>query len=177
MADETGIIVAGVDQAGVAHVIEDASGRYPAADDPNDTTGESSWARVAIASFYEYEADCIVAEANQGGDMVKAVIEAVDRNVPVKLVKATRGKVLRAEPIANLYAKGKVEHLRRFADLEDQMCSLTPDFNRKAEGYSPDRVDALVWALTELFPHLTKDRSRATAPRTKFRNDRWSEFA
>jgi len=90
----------------------------------------------------------LVAEVNQGGDMVKTIIAQVDNTVPVKSVRATRGKWVRAEPIAALYAQGKVHHVGALMQLEDQMCDLTS--NGKSGGRSPDRVDALVWALTEL---------------------------
>jgi phage terminase large subunit-like protein len=94
------------------------------------------------------DADCIVAEVNQGGDMVTAVLRTVDATVPVKAVRANRGKWLRAEPVAALYQQGRVRHAERFPALEDEMCDFGPD--GLAGGRSPDRVDALVWALTEL---------------------------
>ncbi len=90
----------------------------------------------------------MVAEVNQGGDMVTAVIRTVDASVPVKPVRASRGKWLRAEPVAALYEQGRVAHAGRFSALEDEMCEFGPD--GLADGRSPDRVDALVWALTEL---------------------------
>ena len=91
----------------------------------------------------------MVAEANQGGDLVSLLLRTVDPYLPVKLVRATRGKYVRAEPVAALYAQGRVHHLGCFAKLEDQMCSFTPDIDRARQG-SPDRVDALVWGLIEL---------------------------
>ena len=94
------------------------------------------------------EADCIVAEVNQGGDMVTAVIRAADASVPVRAVRAKRGKWTRAEPVAMLYQQGKVRHAGRFAALEDEMCDFGAD--GLSGGRSPDRVDALVWAVTEL---------------------------
>ncbi len=90
----------------------------------------------------------MVAEVNQGGELVEAILRQVDRDVPFKAVRATRGKWVRAEPVAALYAQGRVSHVGRFADLEDEMCDLAAD--GRANGHSPDRVDALVWALTEL---------------------------
>ena len=94
------------------------------------------------------EADCIVAEVNQGGDMVKAVIAQVDASVPVRAVRANRGKWVRAEPVAALYAQGRVMHRPGLTALEDEMCAFGADGT--SGGRSPDRVDALVWALTEL---------------------------
>ena len=151
-SDETGLIAAGL-HASSAVVLDDDSGKYR----------PEEWAKRAIALFDEWQADCIVAEANQGGDMVEAVIRAQRADVPVKLVRATRGKFTRAEPVAGLYERGKVFHAGKFDDLEDQMCSFTIDFDRKAQGWSPDRVDALVWALTDLFPQMTR-RKKGKAP-------------
>lgn len=106
------------------------------------------WAAEVVALYQLLEADLIVAEVNQGGDMVKTVIHTVDPTVPVRSVHASRGKWIRAEPVALLYERGRVFHAGKFAELEDQMCAFTPD--GIADGVSPDRVDALVWAITEL---------------------------
>jgi len=145
-SDETGIIVAGVDKGGIAYVIEDESGKYR----------PEEWARRAISLYDEYSADRVVAEVNQGGDMVENVIRAQRADVPYTAVRASRGKVARAEPVAALYERGKVFHVGEFIDLESQMCSVTSGFDSKAHGWSPDRVDALVWAITELFPRMTR---------------------
>ena len=102
------------------------------------------WAREAIAAYHKHEADCIVAEANQGGDMARHTLETVDANVPVRLVRASRGKQTRAEPIAAIYEQGRVSHVGVFSELEDQLCSWTPGDK------SPDRLDALVWAFSDL---------------------------
>ena len=109
-----------------------------------------AWARAAIQAYRDHDADRIVAEVNNGGDMVEATIRMVDAGVPYSAVRASRGKVVRAEPVAALYEQGRVHHLGAFPQLEDQMCGFAGDFDRQAAGYSPDRVDALVWALTEL---------------------------
>ncbi|WP_343070318.1 DNA-packaging protein [Pelagibacterium limicola] len=106
------------------------------------------WASLAVMAFHEFEADAIVAEVNQGGDLVRAVIGQVDAAVPVREVRATRGKWVRAEPVAALYARGRVKHAAPFPELEDQMCAFGAD--GMADGHSPDRVDALVWAITAL---------------------------
>lgn len=148
-SDETGIVCAGEKQ-GVGYVLDDNSGRYK----------PEEWARQAIALYDEYDADRIVAEANQGGDMVEHTLRAYRPDIPVTLVHASRGKVTRAEPVAALYERGKVFHVGVQDDLESQMCSFTSHFDRKAQGYSPDRVDALVWAFTDLFPQMTRKRVR-----------------
>lgn len=147
-SNETGIIVSAIDGDGRGYVLADGSGVMK----PND------WARAAVQLYRHYHADCIVAEANQGGEMVEATIRAVSPDVPIKLVKATRGKYVRAEPIAALYVRGRVAHVGELPELEDQMCSFSSGFDRNAAGYSPDRLDALVWGLTELFPELISDR-------------------
>jgi phage terminase large subunit-like protein len=138
-SDACGIVVAGRSGEG-AVVLEDATLR-PAP--------PAVWAARAVRAFRDHEADAIVAEVNQGGDLVKAVIAQEDPSVPVIAVRATRGKWLRAEPVAALYARGLVAHARGLAHLEDELCAFGPD--GRADGHSPDRVDALVWALTELF--------------------------
>jgi predicted phage terminase large subunit-like protein len=154
-SDETGIIAAGIDAGGNAYLLEDASGRYR----------PEEWARKAIGLYHAWDADRIVAEVNQGGQMVETVLRAQRASIPYRAVHATRGKVTRAEPVAALYEQGKVYHAGEFSDLEAQMCSFTTGFDRKAQGYSPDRVDALVWAMTDLFPRMTRRATTApTAP-------------
>lgn len=145
-SDETGIIVSGIDAGGNGYILEDVSGRMK----------PDQWARQAVAAFDHWDADCIIAETNQGGDMVEQTIRTVRPNVPYRAVHATRGKWIRAEPISALYERGKVFHATEFPALEDQMCSFKPDLDRKKAGYSPDRVDAMVWGLTELFPQMTR---------------------
>jgi phage terminase large subunit-like protein len=104
-----------------------------------------AWARKACALLDEYEGDRIIAEVNNGGDLVEKVIRTIDRSAPYTAVRASRGKIVRAEPIAALYEQGKVKHVGKLKELEEQMTSYTP-----TTGKSPDRLDALVWALTEL---------------------------
>lgn len=136
-ADEAGIVVVGKGGSmNHGYVLEDISKRTT----PHD------WASIAIAAYKRHKADRIVAESNQGGEMVTEVIHAIDPSVPVKLVHASQGKHTRAEPIAALYEQGRVHHVGGFELLEDQMCSWNPDTDPK----SPDRMDALVWGLTEL---------------------------
>jgi phage terminase large subunit-like protein len=97
-----------------------------------------------------HRADRIVAEVNNGGDMVGSTLRMVDPNAAFTAVRASRGKVVRAEPVAALYEQGRVHHIGTFPQLEDQMTNFTSDIDRAAAGYSPDRVDALVWAFSEL---------------------------
>lgn len=138
-SDETGIIVAGIaDMDGIAH-------GYILADLSRQATPEG-WASAAVAAYREAKADRIVAEVNNGGDMVEAVIRAVDRNVPVRKVTATRGKAIRAEPVAALYEQGRIHHVGHLGALEDQMVQWQPD---DPSAKSPDRMDAMVWAITE----------------------------
>jgi phage terminase large subunit-like protein len=146
-ADETGIVVAGRDSADRAFVIADLSGRMSAFD----------WARTAVRAYHEFEADRIVAEVNNGGELVENTLRMVDPSVSFRAVRASRGKVARAEPAAALYEQGRVHHVGQFSKLEDQMLSFTSDFDRSRAGYSPDRVDALVWALTDLLISPMKD--------------------
>lgn len=153
-SDETGIAVAGLGVDGKGYLLEDGSGRMT----------PDAWARAAIALYHAHDADRIVAEVNNGGEMVEAVIRAHAPSVSYKPVHASRGKVTRAEPIAALYELGKVYHAPGLDTLEDQMCSVTVDFDRKAAGWSPDRVDAAVWAFTDLFPELTRRRPQEDPP-------------
>jgi predicted phage terminase large subunit-like protein len=138
-SDETGIVVCGRDDRGHAYLLEDLSGRY----DP------AGWARAAIDAYHRHDADRIVAEVNQGGDMVENTLRTIDPNIPYTAVRASRGKFTRAEPVAALYEQGRVHHVGAFPELEDQMTGFVADLDRAKFG-SPDRVDALVWALTEL---------------------------
>lgn len=134
-----GIIAAGKMSDGRCCVLED---RTLTKATPNQ------WAAEAVALYHKLGADLILAEVNQGGDMVRTVIHTVDQSVPVRSVHASRGKWIRAEPVALLYERNMISHAGRFVELEDQMCAFTPD--GMSEGVSPDRVDALVWAITEL---------------------------
>lgn len=149
-ADDHGIIVCGIDSARRGYVLDDMS-----------CHGEpDKWARRAIAALDKWDADAIVIEVNQGGDMVKHTLKTVRQGVRIVEVRATKGKHVRAEPIAALYAEGRVSHVGTFPELETEMLQMT------AAGYeghgSCDRVDALVWSMTELFPRIVK---RETAHR------------
>lgn len=138
-ADACGIVAAGRADDGTVYVI---------ADDTVSGVSPQGWATKAIALWRRLEADSLIAEVNQGGDMVKAVIEEVDREVPVNCVRATRGKYFRAEPVSQLYEKGRVKHVGVFPALEDEMCDFGLD--GLSSGRSPDRLDALVWAVSAL---------------------------
>ena len=138
-ADEIGIAVAARGRDGRGYILDDRSVR----------AGPREWARIAVTAFHEFRADCIVAEGNFGGEMVRATIQAADANVPVRLVTASRGKAVRAEPISVRYAQGQVRHAGRFGKLEDQLCAFSTSGYTGAD--SPDRADAAIWALTYLF--------------------------
>jgi phage terminase large subunit-like protein len=139
----TGIVAAGVGEDGRGYVLDDATIRAS----PN------GWARRAVSVYDRFSADAIVGETNNGGDMVEATVRSVRGGVPFISVHASRGKWTRAEPVAALYEQGRISHVGTFAALEDEMVLFGP--NGLADGVSPDRVDALVWALTELFPQIT----------------------
>jgi len=134
-SDETGIVVVGRDTNNEYYVLEDSSGKY----------SPDGWARKAINCFYEWEADRIVAEVNNGGDLVERVLRNIDSNVPYRSVRASRGKMVRAEPVAALYEQRRVHHIGVFEELETQMCTYIGQTNP-----SPDRLDALVWGLSEI---------------------------
>ena len=141
-SSETGIVVAGADEDGHAYVLEDASGQM----------SPDGWARRAIGMLDKYGADRIIGESNNGGDLVEHTVRTAyeDRFVPYKSVHASRGKYVRAEPVSALYEQGKVHHVGGLDALEDQMCIWSPG----SDG-SSDRLDALVWAVTELLLNRT----------------------
>jgi predicted phage terminase large subunit-like protein len=135
-SDETGIVVAGLTEDGTVYVLNEVSGKY----------SPFEWGNIAVELYHKHQADRIVAEINKGGDMVERVIKSIDPKVSFKSVRATRGKTLRAEPIAALYEQKKVFHSRPLTLLEKQLCEYTAHNTSK----SPDRLDALVWTITEL---------------------------
>lgn len=154
-SDEIGMVVCGLGKDGRGYILEDLSGRMAPA----------MWGKAAVAAFDRHEADAIVAEENYGGAMVQEIIRSAsadpDRKiggqVPYRAVKASRGKIVRAEPVAALFEQEKVSLVGHFADLEDQLCAMT------TAGYigskSPDRADAMIWGLASLFPAMTKQDS------------------
>lgn len=138
-SDACGLVVAGVDGEGIGYVL---------ADESRSGLTPTQWATKAVALFRRFEADLVVAEVNQGGDMVTTILGQVDATVPVKAVRASRGKYTRAEPVAHLYERGLVHHVGAMPKLEDEMCDF--GVNGLSSGRSPDRIDALVWAFNEL---------------------------
>jgi hypothetical protein len=135
--DETGIVVDGR-----------AGADYYTLADRSLQGSPNAWAKAAVKAYYDFQANVIVAEANQGGEMVAQVIREVDKNVPVKLVHASRGKATRAEPTAAIYEQGRAHHVGVYEKLEDEMCMWTPGDK------SPNRMDAHVWAMTELVEQI-----------------------
>jgi predicted phage terminase large subunit-like protein len=135
-SDETGIIVAGLGSwDGRGYILEDLSGKF----------SPDEWAARAVSAYRRHMADRIVVEVNQGGDLVENVLRTVDPNVPIRRVHAKRGKLVRAEPVSALYEQGRVSHVGALEVLEDEMCSFS-----QGAADSPDRLDALVYALTDL---------------------------
>lgn len=152
-ADTCGIIAAGLGTDGIAYVLADRSlqGARP-----------EGWARAVEATAAEFNADRVIAEANNGGDLVGLVLRSVNATLPVRLVRAARGKTARAEPVAALYEQGRVRHIGTFPNLEDELCSLLPGGAYVGPSRSPDRADALVWAITELMlTHTASPRVRS----------------
>ena len=139
--DECGIVVAGLGTDGIARVLCDCS---------LEQVQPDQWAMGVAQAAQHWGADRVIAEANQGGAMVESVLRAADQHLPVKLVHASRGKIARAEPVAALYSTGRVKHCSSFPQLEDQLCGMLVGGEYVGPGRSPDRADALVWALTEL---------------------------
>lgn len=142
-SDLTGIVVAGLSENGHIYVLGDHSLRG----------SPRAWARKAIALYDQFSASVMVAEKNQGGDMVREVILSVDPAVNVRLVHASKGKITRAEPVAAMYEQGRIHHAGTLSALEDEMCIFLPGEILKK---SPNRVDALVWACAELMPKIRR---------------------
>lgn len=134
-SDETGVIVGAVGRDGHGYVLDDVS----------LIASPPEWARQAVAAYHRHRADRMIAETNNGGDMVEHTIRMVEPSISFKQVRASRGKAVRAEPVAALYEQGRVHHVGTFSELEDQLCGWTIDSDD-----SPDRLDALVWVMTEL---------------------------
>lgn len=139
--DACGILVCALGADGLFRVLADCSVAR---------ASPERWARAVASAAAQWQADRVVAEANQGGAMVESVLRAADLTLPLRLVRASRGKVARAEPVAALYEGGKVRHAGQFPELEDELCGLIAGGRYEGPGRSPDRADALVWALTEL---------------------------
>lgn len=146
-SDETGLVVCGIGTDGHGYVLADLTLRG----------SPEEWGRAAVYAYHIHGADRIIGETNNGGEMVEHVIRTVDDQVPFKAVHASRGKITRAEPISALYEQDRCHHVGSFPVLEDQMCEYDP----KTAKYSPDRMDALVWAFTELFEGAAEPRIRS----------------
>lgn len=163
-SDEVGIVVCALGTDGHGYVVEDLSGKH----------GPERWGTIAATAYERHEADAVIGEDNFGGDMVRAIIQAQNPNIPYKAVKASRGKVIRAEPISSLYEQEKIHHVGVFPDLEDQMCGFT------VSGYigerSPDRADALVWGMTEFFAGMVKEERRWVPPQVIGRSRNMARF-
>ena len=142
-SNDTGIVVVGVDRDDHYYILADETmSGHP-----------SAWARRSLDLYHTWRADRIVAEVNNGGDMIEALLTAVAKEreeFAYRKVHASRGKVVRAEPVAAIYEQNRAHHVGQFPELEEQMFLITRDFDAKVAGFSPDRVDALVWAVTEL---------------------------
>lgn len=172
-SDEIGIVVVALGEDGCAYLLEDLTMKGSPAE----------WGKVATDAYDRHDADCIVGEANYGGAMVRHVVQTSKPGVPYREVTASRGKHLRAEPVSALYEARKVWHVGRFPDLEDELLSMT------TAGYtgtkSPNRLDALVWGVTELFPKIisqarrdedAKSLSRPLTPKINVGHSRWKRF-
>lgn len=149
--DAIGIVVGGLGTDGNAYLLEDCTVK----------AGPATWGKVATSAYDRHDADVVVGETNYGGAMVKHVIQTARPRTPYKQVTATRGKVVRAEPFSALYEQGKVRHAEQFTDLEDELVAFTT--NGYSLGGSPNRADAWVWVLTELFPGLVKKQEEKKA--------------
>ena len=139
--DACGIVACGLDANGIGHVLSDhsAGGLSP-----------EGWAARVVRAAERWGADCVIVEKNQGGDMVRSVLRAADPALPVRPVHARYGKGDRAEPVAMLFEQGRVRLADAFPELEDELCAMTKGGGFVGRGRSPDRADAMVWALTEL---------------------------
>jgi len=166
--DEIGIVVAGIGTDGLGYVLEDITLK----------AGPATWAKVSTDAYHRHRADRIVAEVNYGGAMVESTIRTADKNIPFSALHASRGKVVRAEPISALHEQGKIKMVGRFDLMEDEMCAMTT-MGFMGQG-SPNRVDAMVWAFTELFTDIVnkpehKEPERYTIPekRRSFAQLKW----
>jgi len=141
-SDDTGIIVAGLGFNGHLYPLEDLTGKYT----------PTEWAKLAVSAYHRWKADRIIGEVNNGGDMIETILRTVEKNIPYKAVHATRDKTTRAEPVSALYEQGKAHHVGELLDLELEMTT----WEGKIGEQSPNRIDALVWAATELIPDMIR---------------------
>jgi len=165
-SDEVGITVCALGTDSHGYLVEDLSGRYK----------PEVWSDIVNEAYTRHKADRVVAEVNYGGDMVRAVLQAKNADLPFTAVTATRGKVVRAEPVSALYEQQKIHHVGYFPEIEDQLCSMT------TAGYqglrSPDRADSSIWGFTELFPGMTRkaEDENWTPPKVKVQSRSASRF-
>jgi hypothetical protein len=156
-SNRTGIIVQGIDGRGHGYVLADRT---------MEQASPAEWGRAVVNAYQEFKADLVVAEANNGGDLVERNIKVIDPTTRFKSVHATRGKIVRAEPVAGLYEEGKWHHVGEFPELEDEQCSYAPQLQGNEGMESPDRLDALVWGAWEL-------TSRTGGVRVSGKTRRW----
>jgi PBSX family phage terminase large subunit len=152
--DAIGIVVAGLGTDGNCYVLEDCTVK----------AGPATWGRIATSAFDRHEADAVIGETNYGGAMVQHVIQTARPRTPFKIVTATRGKAVRAEPFSALYEQGKVRHVGRFVELEDELAAFNT-YGYMGQG-SPNRADALIWALADLFPAVVRPKEQKAPPVT-----------
>lgn len=159
--DAIGIVVGALGTDGNAYLLEDCTVK----------AGPGTWGRVAASAFDRHDGDCVVGEANYGGAMVQHTIQTARPRTPYKAVSATRGKVVRAEPMSALYEQGKVRHVGNFHELEDELVAFS------TVGYmgekSPNRADAWIWVLTELFPGMVRKAKAESAPAVAEQPSHW----
>jgi phage terminase large subunit-like protein len=144
-SDDTGIIVAGIDKNHIDTVAQKKVSHFYVIGDYTIHGTPNQWAKATVAAFHKHKADKVIGEANNGGDLIEVNIRTVDADIPYKKTHASRGKQIRAEPISSLYEQGRIHHLGYYPELEDEQCDWVP-----GEGELPNRIDALVWAITEL---------------------------
>jgi len=162
-SDEHGIVVVGLDSGGHGYLLEDASLHG----------SPHQWATRAVAMFDKWEADSIIIEKNQGGDMCRHTLQTIRKALPIIEVHATRGKHIRAEPISALYPIGRISHVGSFPELEDQLCLFTSSGWEGDDGKSPDRAEAMIWGFTELFPAMTTARGRSRPSAHNYQEGGW----
>lgn len=152
-SDDTGIIVAGLGRDSDGYVLDDLTCHLT----------PDGWAKQVHGAYLRWQADRVIAEANNGGELVRTVLSTLDAAMPITLVHASRGKLTRAEPVAALYEQRRIHHVGTFPELEDQLCEWVP-----GAGDSPDRLDALVWAFTDLMVGSIKLGEFASDPDSSF---------
>jgi len=162
-SNEHGITVCGRDERGHGYLIEDASMHG----------SPHAWASRAVSMFDKWEADAVVIEVNQGGDMCRHTLQTIRKGLPIIEVRATRGKHVRAEPISALYETGQIHHVGTYTELENQLCLFTPHGWEGPDRLSPDRAESAIWCFTSLFPELTRERNERPQERAPLPQGAW----